>query len=111
MGDGDGDLIDEIFARARELDPEAWRVPLGRRLQRRRDRTIMQATDESIFARIDPVVRAEFTTSSIPAAVYWRSRAREYSGSGAREGRSVGRREVSAQHRTGHRQRLRRPRR
>ena len=74
------DAIDEIFARARELDPCAWRPPLGRRLQSRRDRSIIQATDESIFAAVAPSILVEFAPSPMPAAAYWRSRARACSG-------------------------------
>jgi hypothetical protein len=43
---------------------------LSPRLPWRRDCTIIEATDESIVATVDPAVRAEFTTSSMPAAIY-----------------------------------------
>src|SRR5215469_8877198 len=35
----------------------------------------MQATDEAIFADVDPAVRAKFATPPMPVAAYWQVRA------------------------------------
>jgi hypothetical protein len=70
------DAIDEILARAAEIDPGAWLPLVGgetasieRHLRDRRERSIGQAT-------LDYIDGAKSAISAMPAAVYWRSRDR-----------------------------------
>jgi hypothetical protein len=94
------DDLDEIFALARQLDPEAWaardrlwrargvnpdrmdQVPRSERewrLHDRRMRSMAIATDRWLrtgYPILDEIEPFQFATPAMPATAYWRSRAR-----------------------------------